>query len=135
MRGEYSLSTPYEQLTPAEIAAAKHAAKTRKVTTLSVCADPGNMPLSDNKQQGFQNKIIEVVAEQLGAPRQLLLAPLPGARTDARNVRQRRMRHPSRHAVGFIVRADDHPDLSLDLRVRLPQRTSTTTSRASTIRG
>ncbi len=67
LRGEYSLSTPYEQLTPAEIAAAKHAAKTRKVTTLSVCADPGNMPLSDNKQQGFQNKIIEVVAEHLGA--------------------------------------------------------------------
>ena len=62
MRGEYSLSTPYEQLTPAEIAAAKHAAKTRKVTTLSVCADPGNMPLSNNKQQGFQNKIIEAVA-------------------------------------------------------------------------
>ena len=32
-----------------------------------MCADPGNMPLSDNKQQGFQNKIIEVVAEHLGA--------------------------------------------------------------------
>jgi quinoprotein dehydrogenase-associated probable ABC transporter substrate-binding protein len=66
-RGEYSFSTPYEQLTPAEIAAAKRAAKTRKVTTLSVCADPGNMPLSDTKQQGFQNKIIEAVAEHLGA--------------------------------------------------------------------
>jgi quinoprotein dehydrogenase-associated probable ABC transporter substrate-binding protein len=66
-RKEYELSTPYEQLTPAEIAAAKQAAKRRKITTLSVCADPGNMPLSDNKQQGFQNKIIEAVGQQLGA--------------------------------------------------------------------
>ncbi len=66
-RKEYDLSTPYEQLTPAEIAAAKQAAKRRKISTLSVCADPGNMPLSDNEQQGFQNKIIEAVAEQLGA--------------------------------------------------------------------
>ena len=66
-RKEFDLSTPYEQLTPAEIAAAKQAAKRRKITTLSVCADPGNMPLSDNKRQGFQNKIIEAVAQQLGA--------------------------------------------------------------------
>lgn len=66
-RKEYTLSTPYEELTPAEIAAAKRAAKQRKITNLSVCADPGNMPLSDNKQQGFQNKIIEAVAKQMGA--------------------------------------------------------------------
>jgi quinoprotein dehydrogenase-associated probable ABC transporter substrate-binding protein len=66
-RGDYNFSTPYEQMTPAQIGAAKAAAKTRKVATLSVCADPGNMPLSDNKQQGFQNKIIEAVAEHLGA--------------------------------------------------------------------
>ncbi|MEO8420949.1 MAG: quinoprotein dehydrogenase-associated putative ABC transporter substrate-binding protein [Hyphomicrobium sp.] len=66
-RKEYDLSTPYEQLTPAEIAATKQAAKRRKISTLSVCADPGNMPLSDNAQEGYQNKIIEAVAEQLGA--------------------------------------------------------------------
>lgn len=66
-RRDYMLSTPYEQMTPAEIGAAKAAAKTRKVSKLSVCADPGNMPLSDNEKQGFQNKIIEAVAEQIGA--------------------------------------------------------------------
>lgn len=66
-RGDYNFSTPYEQMTPAQIGAAKAAAKTRKVTTLSVCADPGNMPLSDNQQQGYQNKIIEAVAAQIGA--------------------------------------------------------------------
>ena len=66
-RSDYVLSTPYEELTPAQIGAAKQAAKLRKITTLSVCADPGNMPLSDNKRQGFQNKIIEAVARELGA--------------------------------------------------------------------
>jgi quinoprotein dehydrogenase-associated probable ABC transporter substrate-binding protein len=66
-RGEYNLSTPYEQMTPAQIGAAKAAAKKRKVTRLKVCADPGNMPLSDNQRQGFQNKIIEVIAAHLGA--------------------------------------------------------------------
>ncbi len=66
-RREYMLSTPYEEMTPAQIGAAKAAAKTRKVARLSVCADPGNMPLSDNQRQGFQNKIIEAVAEHIGA--------------------------------------------------------------------
>ncbi len=66
-RPDYVLSAPYEELTPAEIAAAKQAAKKRKIDTLSVCADPGNMPLSDNKRQGFQNKIIEILADYLGA--------------------------------------------------------------------
>jgi quinoprotein dehydrogenase-associated probable ABC transporter substrate-binding protein len=66
-RGDYTLSTPYEQMTPAEIGAAKAAARSRKVTRLSVCADPGNLPLSDNQRHGFQNKIIEAVADHLGA--------------------------------------------------------------------
>lgn len=66
-RPDYVLSSPYEELTPAEIAAAKQAAKRRKIDRLSVCADPGNMPLSDNKRQGFQNKVIEVLADHLGA--------------------------------------------------------------------
>jgi quinoprotein dehydrogenase-associated probable ABC transporter substrate-binding protein len=67
VRKDYVLSTPYEQLTPAQIAAAKQEAKRRKIDTLSVCADPGNMPLSDRKRQGYQNKIIEAVARKLGA--------------------------------------------------------------------
>lgn len=66
-RKDYTLSAPYDELTPAQIAAAKEAAKHRKIDTLSVCADPGNMPLSDNKRHGFQNKIIELLAETMGA--------------------------------------------------------------------
>ncbi|MDR2013984.1 MAG: quinoprotein dehydrogenase-associated putative ABC transporter substrate-binding protein [Rhodanobacter sp.] len=35
--------------------------------TLTVCADPGNMPLSNQKGEGFQNKIAQVLGEALGA--------------------------------------------------------------------
>lgn len=33
---------------------------------LRVCADPNNMPLSNRKQEGYENKIAELLAEQLG---------------------------------------------------------------------
>jgi quinoprotein dehydrogenase-associated probable ABC transporter substrate-binding protein len=38
----------------------------RKV--LRVCAAPGNMPFSNKKQTGFENKIAAIVAEELGVP-------------------------------------------------------------------
>ena len=34
---------------------------------LNVCADPGNMPLSNIKREGFQNKIAELLAKAMGA--------------------------------------------------------------------
>jgi quinoprotein dehydrogenase-associated probable ABC transporter substrate-binding protein len=34
--------------------------------SLTVCADPGNMPLSSQKGEGFENKIAEVIGETLG---------------------------------------------------------------------
>jgi len=37
-----------------------------KMTALRICADPGNMPLSNTHREGFQNKIAEVLAEALG---------------------------------------------------------------------
>ncbi|MDC9726171.1 MAG: quinoprotein dehydrogenase-associated putative ABC transporter substrate-binding protein [Gammaproteobacteria bacterium] len=37
-----------------------------KMTALRICADPGNMPLSNTKGEGFQNKIAELIAESLG---------------------------------------------------------------------
>lgn len=36
------------------------------MTSLRVCADPGNMPLSNTSGEGFQNKIADVLAEALG---------------------------------------------------------------------
>ncbi len=38
----------------------------KKITTLRVCSDPGNMPLSSLEEEGFQNKIARVLADSLG---------------------------------------------------------------------
>jgi len=38
----------------------------RKV--LRVCAAPGNLPFSDKKKEGFENKIANIVADELGVP-------------------------------------------------------------------
>lgn len=37
-----------------------------RVEPLRICADPGNMPLSSDKGEGFQNKIATVIAEAMG---------------------------------------------------------------------
>jgi quinoprotein dehydrogenase-associated probable ABC transporter substrate-binding protein len=46
-----------------------------KLGALRVCADPGNMPLSNNKREGFQNKIAEVMADALGTQVQYYWRP------------------------------------------------------------
>jgi quinoprotein dehydrogenase-associated probable ABC transporter substrate-binding protein len=53
-------------LSVAFIAGAGVAAAEEKLTSFTVCADPGNMPLSNKKGEGFQNKIAEVLGETLG---------------------------------------------------------------------
>src|SRR3546814_425073 len=37
-------------------------------TRLRVCADPGNLPYSNDKGEGFENKIAELIAADLGVP-------------------------------------------------------------------
>ncbi len=44
-------------------------------TALRVCADPANMPFSDRSKQGFENKIADIVANQLKEPVRYLWAP------------------------------------------------------------
>jgi quinoprotein dehydrogenase-associated probable ABC transporter substrate-binding protein len=65
------LSKEFDDLTPSEQiairAAAKAAYKAKKLETLTVCADPGNMPLSNIKQEGFQNKLATLLGEAMGA--------------------------------------------------------------------
>lgn len=46
------------------LAGTAHAAET---PPLRVCADPGNMPLSNQRGEGFQNKIAELLARGMGA--------------------------------------------------------------------
>ena len=57
----------FDQLDRAEKDAAKRAALRTHFRVLRVCADPGNMPLSDRRRQGYENKIAAVLAKALGA--------------------------------------------------------------------
>ena len=65
------LNKTYEELTPSEHiairAAAKAAYKSKKLKTLNICADPGNMPLSNMQREGFQNKLAKLLADATGA--------------------------------------------------------------------
>lgn len=65
------MSKEFDDLTPSEQiairAAAKKAYKAKKLETMTVCADPGNMPLSNIKEEGFQNKLASLLAESMGA--------------------------------------------------------------------
>ena len=65
------LSKEFDDLTPSEKisirAAAKAAYKAKKIDRIVVCADPGNMPFSNIKQEGMENKIADVLGEAMGA--------------------------------------------------------------------
>jgi quinoprotein dehydrogenase-associated probable ABC transporter substrate-binding protein len=50
----------------AALAGAHAAVAAQDVLPLRVCADPGNMPLSNNKGEGFQNKVAQVLAKAMG---------------------------------------------------------------------
>jgi len=50
----------------AAIFAAATAAGAERIGSLRVCADPGNMPFSNNRGEGIENKIAEVLARSLG---------------------------------------------------------------------
>src|SRR5437764_12666764 len=54
-------------LAPASLAIlAASAAVAGRTGPLRVCADPGNMPFSNNRGDGIENKIAEVLARNLG---------------------------------------------------------------------
>lgn len=57
----------FDDYTAAERDEAKALAKTQKYSRLRVCADPGNLPFSDDKVGGFENRIAEVLASALNA--------------------------------------------------------------------
>lgn len=55
--------------------AASAAAMGGTLKSLTVCADPGNMPLSDEKGNGFENKIAQVIGTALGTDVQYYWRP------------------------------------------------------------
>jgi quinoprotein dehydrogenase-associated probable ABC transporter substrate-binding protein len=63
---KYTKDKNFDELSAAEHTAARRYARTAKIKKIRVCADPGNMPQSNNKREGYQNKIIKILAEDLG---------------------------------------------------------------------
>ncbi len=56
----------FEDYTQVERDAAKAEARKAHFSSFRVCADPGNMPFSDIKGEGYENKIASVIAKALG---------------------------------------------------------------------
>ena len=48
------------------IAAAAPSHAREPVQTLRVCADPNNLPFSNAREEGFENRIIRLIATELG---------------------------------------------------------------------
>ena len=65
------LSKDFDDLTPSEKiairAAAKAAYNAKKLDKLVICADPGNMPFSNDKLEGFENKIGQLLGDAMDA--------------------------------------------------------------------
>jgi quinoprotein dehydrogenase-associated probable ABC transporter substrate-binding protein len=56
--------------------------------TLRVCADPGNLPFSNRKGEGFENRIAQLVASELKVPVRYYFAPQgPGFVANTLNTR------------------------------------------------
>lgn len=48
------------------LAQAEESALPKRAEPLRVCADPGNMPMSNDKGEGYSNKIASIIAESMG---------------------------------------------------------------------
>ena len=60
------LAEKIDQTTPDVAADIAVPAAIKKMGSLRICADPGNMPLSNDKGEGFENKIATIIAEGMG---------------------------------------------------------------------
>lgn len=111
------------------IAAAAALSVAAEARELKVCADPNNLPFSDAKARGFENRIVEIIASELGARltytwhaqrrgflRHTLQAGLcdlvAGIPVPARSLRTTRPYYRSSYV--FVRRASDPPISSFD---------------------
>lgn len=60
------LAEKMDQTTPDVATDIAVPAAIKKMGSLRICADPGNMPLSNDKGEGFENKIATIIAEGMG---------------------------------------------------------------------
>jgi quinoprotein dehydrogenase-associated probable ABC transporter substrate-binding protein len=109
--------------------AAAQTGETVDHTRLRVCADANNMPFSNDKGEGFENKIAELLAGDLGVPVRYTWFPdtigfirnTLGARkcdliigTAAGNELVQNSNPYYRSTYAFVYRADVHPVTSID---------------------
>jgi quinoprotein dehydrogenase-associated probable ABC transporter substrate-binding protein len=109
--------------------AAAQTSETVDHSALRVCADANNLPFSNDKGEGFENKIAELVAKDLGVPVHYTWFPdtvgfirnTLGARkcdliigTAAGNELVQNSNPYYRSTYAFIYRADVHPVTSID---------------------
>jgi quinoprotein dehydrogenase-associated probable ABC transporter substrate-binding protein len=55
----------YQQLNAGDRAALKAAARRMNLPALRVCADPGDMPITNDHQEGYWNKILDILAQAM----------------------------------------------------------------------
>ena len=75
---------------------------------LRVCADPDNLPYSNEKLEGFENKIAALVIQDVGAQAQLYLVAAP-ARIDSPDAESGPVRCPHRRSQRVRSGAVDEP--------------------------
>ena len=117
------------------VAAAALLAGSPAQAALRVCADPGNMPLSNNKGEGFENKIAAVLAKAMDTSVEYYYRP----GVERGQTRTTLDAEQCDVMIDMPVDADDvhHHRAAVphDLRARVPQRPRPTISRISTTRG
>lgn len=52
---------------PATVKYVEPSATTKPARVLRICADPNNLPFTNDKLEGFENKIAEILAQEMGA--------------------------------------------------------------------
>ena len=62
----YRYQKNFDELTQAEHTKAKRTAADADIRPLVACADPGNMPMSNMKEEGYDNRIMKLIAEKMG---------------------------------------------------------------------
>ncbi len=83
------------------IAQAKDDTVNPAAKALRVCADPSNMPFSNDKQEGFENKIAALLGEKLGVPVEYYW--YPEQMGFGRNTLKRWVADENRYACDLII--------------------------------
>jgi mxaJ protein len=86
---------------------------------LRVCADPNNLPFSNDRLEGFENRIADIVAEELERARRVHVARA-AARLHPRDAAGGASVTCRRRAEQLRARPADAAVLPLDVRVRVP---------------